>query len=340
MIDCAAPAAAPPASSFPELPESWYYLCRSEELRDRPFSTRLLGRRLAAFRGRDGRVAVLDAACSHLGTDIGRGTVVGNRLRCPFHGWEYERDGSCSLVPGEARPPSFARQRVYSVVERHGAVFFFFGDKALFPLPFFFGEDPAAFTAGTPFGFEADCNWYMSAAHAFDERHFLTVHDRRLLGAPRVDSPAPFARRNRYRAELIGRSRRDLFLRFFAGRTVEMSITSWAGTLFFLEGSIGRVETRFLISSQPLEGGRTRLDGMVFARRSRTAIGRVLFDPLDLRVRTLFTHGYLAEEAASLRGPRYRPAALLDCDRMMVGFFCWLAALQGEPGSKEGGCAR
>ena len=116
-----------------------------------------------------------------------------------------------------------------------------------------------------------------------------------------------------------------------------MSITSWAGTLFLLAGSFGRVDTRFLIAARPIEAGRTRLDGIVFTRRSRTALGRALFDPVSLRVRRLFTHGYLAEEAASLRGPQYRPAALLDCDRVMIEFFCWLAALQDESGRRNEG---
>jgi hypothetical protein len=71
---------APPAASFPEYPASWYLFCRSHELRGRPMSREMLGRRIAAFRTADGRAVVIDARCYHLGADLGRGQVVGDAI--------------------------------------------------------------------------------------------------------------------------------------------------------------------------------------------------------------------------------------------------------------------
>src|SRR5207248_8991087 len=139
--------------------------------------------------------------------------------------------------------PRFARQTVYPAVERHGLVFFFNGPEPLFPLPFFFDEDPAEFVAGRPFRFLAHCTWYMVGAHAFDLQHFASVHDRRLTTPLAVDCPAPYARRSRYSALVEGASIYDRLLRRFVGTTVDISITTWAGTFFCLTGSFQRARS-------------------------------------------------------------------------------------------------
>src|SRR5436305_1687813 len=83
------------------------------------------------------------------------------------------------------------------------------------------------------------------------------LHDRQLVGPPVIDCPAPFARRNRYTARVSGTNIYDRMLRRFAGRQVDISITTWGGTLFYLTGNFGRVLSRFLIAARPLEDGTT-----------------------------------------------------------------------------------
>ena len=183
-------AAAPSAELFPAYPVSWYWFCHSRELHRRPLSRELLGRRLVAFRTVSGKVAVLDARCSHLGADLGRGCVVGEAIRCPFHNWEYGTDGRCVRIPVTDAIPPTARQAVFPALERHGHVFFFNAPQPLFPLPFFPGADPADFVAARPFTTVLDCPWYMVGSNAFDLQHFRAAHDRRLIGEPEVDLPA------------------------------------------------------------------------------------------------------------------------------------------------------
>jgi phenylpropionate dioxygenase-like ring-hydroxylating dioxygenase large terminal subunit len=318
---------APEAESFPQYPPSWYLLCRSRDLARGPLSKRILGRDLVAFRTAGGRFAVLDAHCAHLGADLGRGRVVGESIECPFHNWRYGPDGRCVSVPCTERLPGFARQRAYPVQERHGFVFFFNGREPLFPLPFFFGFDPGSFSAGRPFRYLADCTWYMNAAHAFDTQHFAAVHDRELLAPPEVDCPAPFARRNRYRAKVLGRTTLDRVLQLGAGDRVEISITTWGGTFVLVTGDFTRAQSRFIIATTPQEGGTTLCEGIVFAPRSRSAVGRTVLDPFSLWVRRLFTFGYLADETRRLRGTQYRPHSLGPADRDMIEFFQWVVAL-------------
>lgn len=307
---------APSIDRFPQWPASWYLFGSSHEIAGGPVSRTMLGRRLVAFRGDDGTVAVMDANCSHMGADLGCGHIEGDALICPYHNWRYDAHGRCTHAPGAAQPPGFARQRTFPAVERHGYIFFFHGPKLLFPLPFFLGERPEEYAAGRVFRYEADCSWFVNSAHAFDRQHFDAVHDRRLLAPPEIDCPAPFARRNRYRAEVLGRTALDRVLRLGAGKLVAISITVWGGTFVCVTGDFGRARSRFLMVTRPLENGHTLCEGIVFAPRPA--------NPLALWVRRFFTRGYLAGEARRLRGTRYDASRFIEADADMIDYFHWL----------------
>lgn len=78
---------------------------------------------LVLTRGADGAAALFDAHCPHLGTHLGYGgRMVGNLLQCPFHGWQYDRDGNCTLVPLADAIPHHARLRPWRVHEINGVV--------------------------------------------------------------------------------------------------------------------------------------------------------------------------------------------------------------------------
>lgn len=331
---------APPATSFATYPASWYLFGTAAEVRRGPVSKRMLGRDLVAYRTDSGRFAVLDARCSHLGANLAMGHVSGELLVCPFHNWHYGPDGTCARIPGTASIPAFARQGSYPVEERHGRLFVFNGPVALFPLPFFSDGKPEEYTAGETFAFTGDCPWYVTTAHGFDLQHFQAVHDRRMLAPPEIDCPAPFARRNRYRAEVLGLTRMDRVLRTMAGFTVSASITIWGGTFVLIEADFARARSRFLITSQPLENGHTRCEGIVFARRHDNPAIRTLVDNVMLPIRRHFTHGYLKDEASRLRQTCYNPSSLIEADREMAEYFAWLAALpQGAAAASSPGGA-
>jgi phenylpropionate dioxygenase-like ring-hydroxylating dioxygenase large terminal subunit len=318
---------APPSTCFPAHPASWYLFCHERELSRGPVSKPILGKRLVAFRTASGKVAVLDAHCSHLGADLGCGTVTGETVQCPFHHWQYAIDGQCTHIPALGRIPPFARQRSYPAVLRHGYLFFFNGVEALFPLPFFRDTAPQNFSAAPVFRFTAHCSWYMTAAQGFDTQHFEAVHERKLLAPPSMDSPSPFVLRNRYRAEVVGTSRFDRLLRLFAGRTVDVTIENWGGTFFCVTAQFARAHSRFLAINQPLEEEESQYEVIAFAPRSPNPVVRSLLDPASLWLRRLFTQGHLTAEARHIRHTQYRPASLISSDHDMIRCFQWLASL-------------
>jgi nitrite reductase/ring-hydroxylating ferredoxin subunit len=85
---------------FTAYPIGWYALGRVDEFPAGQVRTlHRFGRDLVVFRSQAGKVAVLDAICPHLGAHLGAGTVRGEELVCPFHGFGFDTDGRCSSLP-------------------------------------------------------------------------------------------------------------------------------------------------------------------------------------------------------------------------------------------------
>jgi hypothetical protein len=53
------------------------------------------GEDLVAYRDEQGELHIMEAHCKHLGAHIGHGgTVVGDCVQCPFHGWRWGPNGA------------------------------------------------------------------------------------------------------------------------------------------------------------------------------------------------------------------------------------------------------
>ncbi|MBM5822049.1 MAG: aromatic ring-hydroxylating dioxygenase subunit alpha [Cyanobacteria bacterium K_Offshore_surface_m2_011] len=129
----------------------WYPVLPLEQLGDGPVGLDLLGQRLVLWRtaaaGGDGAVAVAEDRCAHRSARLSGGRVTeAGCLVCPYHGWEFDADGSCRKVPQEpARPiPARFRIRAHRARVRYGYVWVCLAPEARHPIPVFAeAEDPA-----------------------------------------------------------------------------------------------------------------------------------------------------------------------------------------------------
>ncbi len=105
------------------VPAGWFAVAFSTELRAGGVVERTLGgEELVVWRDRAGTPAAAQPVCPHLGAHLGRATVDAAGLRCPFHGFAFAADGTCTAT-GAARPPAGAPSlATRPVVEREGAV--------------------------------------------------------------------------------------------------------------------------------------------------------------------------------------------------------------------------
>jgi len=110
---------------------AWYIIAEPAELAEGTIVARtLLGKRLAIYRGASGRVVALDDFCPHRLAPLSLGTVIGDGLRCAYHGAEFDAAGQCVKVPGQKAAPPRATVQTYPVVERHGYIWVWLGDVA------------------------------------------------------------------------------------------------------------------------------------------------------------------------------------------------------------------
>lgn len=134
-----------------QYPGGWFQMGWSRDLKVGQIDTqRVFGEEIILFRGANRTVSMLDAYCPHLGAHLGVGAkVMGNCVRCPFHGWKFGQDGTCTEVPYAKKIPPKARLRTWPVKEQQGMIFGWYDPAGGDPtqvLPPLFGDAPRQLT--------------------------------------------------------------------------------------------------------------------------------------------------------------------------------------------------
>lgn len=116
---------APQHTQLPPLPDGWFAVCWSKDLRvGEVKNVHYFEQDLALFRGRSGAAKVIDPYCPHMGAHLGvGGTVVGETIACPYHGWRYDGNGQCVEIPYCDEVPARAKLKGWQVTECNEMVF-------------------------------------------------------------------------------------------------------------------------------------------------------------------------------------------------------------------------
>ena len=157
----------------------WQPLCLASELTDVPLAIRVLGEELVAFRDKGGRVGVLHLHCCHRGASLEYGIVCEQGIRCCYHGWQFDIDGTilqAGAEPPESRIPKTVMQGAYPAREYHGLLFAYMGPpdaKPEFPLLDTY-ERPG--NELVPYSVHYDCNWLQVMDNFVDPAHAYWLH--------------------------------------------------------------------------------------------------------------------------------------------------------------------
>ena len=161
----------------------WQPACLSAELPvndGAPLRVRLLGEDLIAFRDTQGKVGLVDAYCPHRRAPLffGRNEECG--LRCVYHGWKFDRQGTCTDMPSEPAGTTLqgkVKLLAYPTVERGGVVWTYMGPSALQP-----PEPDYEWTRAHPSHrfvsktYE-NCNWLQGLEGGLDTSHSSFAHN-------------------------------------------------------------------------------------------------------------------------------------------------------------------
>ena len=114
------------------LKNKWYLICPSDELKNTILKKRIFGEDIILFRNQDGSITALEDRCCHRNVNLSLGYLNSNTIVCGYHGWEYDKNGSCvnipSQLPGDKIPPT-AKIKSYPVKDFNKWVWVFLGDE-------------------------------------------------------------------------------------------------------------------------------------------------------------------------------------------------------------------
>ena len=80
-----------------------------------------VGEQIALFRSTtDGQIAAVDAFCPHQGANLAYGVGAGDRLQCPFHGWQV--DGRGRIRPHSRADAQPLAHRHWEAIDYYGMV--------------------------------------------------------------------------------------------------------------------------------------------------------------------------------------------------------------------------
>ncbi|MEQ8965598.1 MAG: aromatic ring-hydroxylating dioxygenase subunit alpha [Azospirillaceae bacterium] len=158
----------------------WHPIALVGEIGERPLAIRVLGEDLVLFRDLAGRLGLLHRHCLHRGASLEFGIPSDQGIRCCYHGWKFDIDGTILETPAEP-PSSKIRtafcQGAYPVREFAGLVFAYLGPpEAMPPMPVL---DSFVYPAGNelvPYKLEQPSNWLQAHENGADAIHSAFLH--------------------------------------------------------------------------------------------------------------------------------------------------------------------
>ena len=319
---------AAPANRYPfGLPFGWFQTCYPDDLADG--DTKALyyfGRHLVAWRDAHGQAHVMDAFCPHLGAHLGHGgTVVDGRIVCPFHGWQFDSEGTNVEIPYSERVNRKARIRTYPTVERNGLVLTWFHPDDVPPkwdipeVPELVSGD---FSSPIRTRYVVQAGLQEMAENSVDSAHFRFVHNTATVPEiERYDTDGHLAEMRSVQRFPTPRGVVD-------GRIDTAAVGPGFSTVWFR----GIVDTLLVTSSTPLDTGSTEVRFNFYIRnlgdeRTTSNVGRAFVAEVD---RQFAEDTPIWEHKAHLVRP-----ALADNDGPFMQFRRWFSQFYAEPVSDD-----
>jgi phenylpropionate dioxygenase-like ring-hydroxylating dioxygenase large terminal subunit len=158
----------------------WHPVALGTDVAQAPLGVRLLDQAVVLWRDSAHQIHAWADQCPHRGAQLSLGRVCGDRLECPYHGWQFDGRGQCVHVPALPQfvPPVTHAARQFSACERYGLVWVCLqADADVALIPVFAAESDAQLRT-------VNCGPYDVATSApriienfLDMAHFGFVHD-------------------------------------------------------------------------------------------------------------------------------------------------------------------
>ncbi len=169
----------------------WYIVAMPQEIGRSLLQRLILDESLLFYRKEDGTPIAMQNTCPHRSMPLSEGTLIGDTLRCGYHGLEFDPSGACTNIPGQPNIPPRCRVRTYPLVEKWRWVWIWMGEpEAADPdaIPdFHWNDDPE----WTPTGghIYIKCNYGLLVDNLMDLSHETFVHPTTIGNAAVAETP-------------------------------------------------------------------------------------------------------------------------------------------------------
>lgn len=160
----------------------WHPVAMTEQLScGNPLAIRILCEDLVLFRDLSGRIGLLHKHCAHRRASLEFGRIEERGIRCCYHGWHFDVDGTILETPGEP-PDSPIRHNIcqgaYPVEEYHGLIFAYMGPpEDMTPFPYLDSMNIPDHEL-VPYAIHSPNNWLQESENAIDPFHSVFLHGR------------------------------------------------------------------------------------------------------------------------------------------------------------------
>ena len=159
----------------------WHPVALSSELADLPVAMRILGEDLVVFRDGDGRAGLVHRRCPHRRASLEYGTCQRRGIRCCYHGWHFDVDGTLLDAPGQppqvqARLKRRVRLGAYPAFEYRGLVFAYLGPPEHMPEFPVYDTFELPDMEMVPYRAPFRCNWLQVLDAILDPVHTSFLH--------------------------------------------------------------------------------------------------------------------------------------------------------------------
>ena len=119
------------------IPNYWYAIIESKKVKQKPVGIRRMDEDLVLWRDANDNIICMMDRCPHRGAALSLGKTKSNCIECPYHGFQYNTEGKCILIPCNGKnariPPGF-EVKTFSAREAQGFIWIWWGEERS-PLP-------------------------------------------------------------------------------------------------------------------------------------------------------------------------------------------------------------
>jgi phenylpropionate dioxygenase-like ring-hydroxylating dioxygenase large terminal subunit len=296
--------------------QTWWPVCVSAELgKGQIKGVDFLDGKVVAWRDDGGVAHVHSAWCPHMGTDLSVGKVVGDRIQCAFHNWQFGPTGQCVGALWAKKVPERARLFAFPTVEKWGLVWAFNGEEPLWDMPTLDVPDDHLLVKHQRVPIN-ECDPFMFTANAFDFQHFGALHD--FWPGDEVSDADVGIRWGKYDVEYSYGGKHWL------GEDIFYRIRIYGTNIYLQDGTYqGQYYANLICAGLPRKRYSDTHLVILMPRGDGTPAG--LTRAQHLADNLAFTEmKFIMQDAAVLNGIKFGPGYLLPEDKYFVQFVNWV----------------